>query len=200
MPRPISPIRLSFHPLTPGRWADFESLFGSRGACGGCWCMWWRMKRAEFARKKGESNRKAMKKLVDSGEITGILAYEGRKPVGWCAVAPRSSYPMLGNSRILANVDDEPVWSVVCFFVDKARRNHGLTVRLLEAATGFARKSGGRIVEGYPVEPIKGRSPDAFVFTGLASAFRKAGFREVVRRSETRPIMRFEVRSSKNRG
>jgi GNAT superfamily N-acetyltransferase len=184
---------LAFHPLTPARWKDFETLFGARGACGGCWCMWWRLKRADFEKKKGPGNKRAMKALVRSGERPGILAYEGKKPVAWCAVAPRAHYPVLGRSRILKPVDDRPVWSVVCFFVDKAHRKQGITPRLLEAAVRHVKKKGGRIVEGYPVEPRKGTTPDVFAYTGLASAFRKAGFKERLRRSETRPIMRFEI-------
>lgn len=163
--------------------------------------MWWLGKRSDFTRRKGEANRLAMKALVESGKIPGILAYDGRKPVGWCAVSPRSAYQALENSHILARVDEEPAWSVVCFFVDRDWRNRGMSVRLLKAAVEHVRRSGGRIVEGYPVEPKKGRSPDVFVFTGLASAFRKAGFREVMRRSPTRPIMRFYLPGSgrKNR-
>jgi len=188
--------RWSFLPLTPVLWADFEALFGPRGACGGCWCMWWRLKHSVYMQKRGEANHATMKALVGSGEIPGLLAYDQARPVGWCAVAPRSSFTRLIRSRILAEVDKEPVWSVVCFFVDKAYRNQGMTVRLLKAALDHVRRSGGNIVEGYPVQPRKGRSPDAFAFTGLPSAFKKAGFQEVYRRSETRPIMRYDLRKN----
>ncbi len=181
---------LEFYPLTPERWADFEKLFGKHGACGGCWCMWWRLKRSEFERQKGEGNRRAMKRIVDSGEIPGILAYAKDQPIGWCSVAPREAYSGLGRSRTLKRVDDKPVWSIVCFFVAKPFRGKGVAGKLLSAAIGYVEKQGGKIVEGYPVEPKKGRIPDAFAYTGLASAFRKAGFVEVARRSETRPIMR----------
>jgi len=184
---------LEFHPLTPNRWTDFEQLFGVRGACGGCWCMWFRLKRSEFEQQKGEGNRKAMKAIVDSGEVPGILAYIGKKPVGWCAAAPRESYPVLERSRILKRVDNTPVWSVSCFFIDKNFRNKGLSVRLLHAAIAYVKDHGGKVVEGYPVEPKKDRMPPAFVWTGLASAFKKTGFTEVARRSETRPIMRFHI-------
>jgi len=183
----------AFFPLTPDRWKDFEALFGSRGACGGCWCMWWRLSRSEFMLSKGEKNRIAMKRLVDSGEVPGILAYDGSRAVGWCAVAPRESYGLLERSRILSRVDDQPVWSISCFFVAKTCRHCGLTVRLLHAAVDHVRTRGGKIVEGYPTESKPGRQADAFVYTGLASAFRKAGFIEVLRRSETRPIMRFHL-------
>jgi hypothetical protein len=65
-----------------------------------------------------------------------------------------------------------------------------VTVELLEAAVEYARRHGAQVVEGYPVEPRGGKAPDVFVYTGLASAFLKAGFKEVIRRTETRPIMR----------
>jgi GNAT superfamily N-acetyltransferase len=184
---------LKFHPLTSDRWKDFERLFGERGACGGCWCMFWRLKRAEFDRRKGEGNRLAMKTIVKSGEVPGILAYEGVKPVGWCSVAPRSTFPVLNRSRILKEIDEKPVWSVVCFFIDKAYRNKGLSVRLLQAAVEYVKQRRGTLLEGYPVEPRKGVMPPAFAWTGLASAFKKAGFSEVARRSATRPMMRFTV-------
>ena len=139
-------------------------------------------------------NRKDFKRLVDSGKVPGILAYSEGQPIGWFAVAPREGFPRLERSRILSRVDDKPVWSVVCFFVAKPFRGKGVSVRLLSAAVDYVRKQGGRIVEGYPVEPKKGwRSPDPFVYTGLASAFRRAGFVEVIRRSDTRPIMRYEL-------
>ena len=181
---------LEFYPLTPERWADFEKLFGKSGACGGCWCMWWRLKRSEFERQKGEGNRRAMKRIVDSGEVPGILAYTKGQPIAWCSVAPKEAYPTLERSRTLKRVDDKPVWSIVCFFVAKPFRGKGITGKLLRAAIEYVQKQGGKIVEGYPVEPKEGRIPDAFAYMGLASAFRKAGFVEVVRRSETRPIMR----------
>jgi len=184
---------LEFHPLTPERWADLEKLFGEHGASGGCWCMWWRLKRSEFVRQKGEGNRKALKRIVDSGEIPGILAYSQGQPIAWCAVALRESYPTLERSRVLKRVDEKPVWSVVCFYVAKQFRHKGVSTALLRAVVEHVRGQGGRIVEGYPVEPKKGRTPDAFAYTGLAVAFRKAGFVEVLRRSDTRPIMRFVI-------
>ncbi|HYO24058.1 MAG TPA: GNAT family N-acetyltransferase [Lacipirellulaceae bacterium] len=184
---------LTFHPLTPDRWPDFERLFGPRGACGGCWCMWWRLKRAEFEQRKGEGNRRAMQAIVDSGDVPGLLAYVAGEPAAWCAVGPRDDYPVLERSRVLKRVDDEPVWSVVCLFVARPFRRRGVSVRLLGAALEHAREQGARIVEGYPVEPKTDCMPDAFAWTGTVSAFTGAGFREVLRRSPTRPIMRFDL-------
>ena len=154
--------------------------------------MYWRLARSDFMRQRGEMNRKAFKNLVDSDKVPGILAYVEGQPIGWCAVALRETFPRLERSRILSRIDDKPVWSVVCFFVAKAFRRKGMSVRLLTAAADYVRKQGGKIVEGYPVEPKKDWAPpDPFVYTGLVSAFRKAGFVEVSRRSKTRPVMRY---------
>jgi GNAT superfamily N-acetyltransferase len=151
--------------------------------------MWWRLARSEFNHGKGASNRAALRRLTVQGPPPGILAYAGRSAVGWCALAPREDYPALERSRILAPVDAQPVWSVTCFFIERAWRRKRLSVALLEAAAGWAGRRGARILEGYPVEPGS-QAPDPFVWTGLASAYRAAGFKEVARRSRTRPIMR----------
>ena len=183
-----------FHPLTPQRWPDLELLFGPRGACGGCWCMFYRLTHTEFEHLKGEGNRALLKDIVDSGEVAGILAYQDGEPVGWCSVAPRLDFSALERSRILKPVDDQPVWSVVCFFIERKHRRQGLMLGLLNAAVDYARQHGAEIVEGYPKDPEAGSvSADVFIFNGLLSAFRKAGFIEVARRSPTRPVMRYFI-------
>lgn len=184
---------LEFQPLTPDRWDDLKTLFGERGASGGCWCMWWRLKRSEYDRQKGEGNKRAFKRIVDSGTRPGILAYAAGQPVAWCAVEPRQAYPVLDRSRNLKRVDDQPVWSIVCLFVNKAFREQGLTVHLIRAAVEYARDQGAKIVEAYPVDPKSPNMPTAFAWTGFVSAYRQAGFVEVLRRSETRPIMRYNL-------
>jgi GNAT superfamily N-acetyltransferase len=190
---PRAQLEVDCHPLSADRWRDLEMLFGPRGASGGCWCMYWRLPRAQFTAQKGEGTKQAFQHVVENGEIVGLLAYVKGQPVGWCAIAPRESYPVLARSRILKRVDEAPVWSVVCFFVSKGFRGQGLTTALLRAAVDYARQQGARVIEGYPIEPKNPRVPAVFAWTGLASAFRQAGFVEVLRRSETRPIMRYVV-------
>lgn len=189
-------VKMEFVPVTKNRWADFETLFGERGACGGCWCMLWRLTRKEFESQKGEGNRLAIKALIHSGEIPGILALSGDQPVAWCSVAPRERFPALGRSRILKPLDELPVWSISCLFVEKRYRRKGWSTRMIKAAVDYVKKEGGSIVEAYPVEPKKDKMPDAFAWTGLASAYVKAGFKEHARRSETRPIMRYYISNS----
>jgi GNAT superfamily N-acetyltransferase len=157
--------------------------------------MTWRLRRAQFDQQKGAGNRDAMKALVDGGEVPGILGYQHGKAVGWCAVAPRSTYIRLETSRVLKPIDELPVWSVSCLFVDKAYRKKGISVALLRAAVDYVRDRGGKVVEGYPVVPTKGMLPAPFAWTGLESAFLAAAFTEAARGSPSRPIMRFIIES-----
>jgi GNAT superfamily N-acetyltransferase len=188
---------LEFHPLTFDRWKDLENLFGERGACGGCWCMWWRLTRSQFEKQKGSKNKAGLKKIVRSGRVPGILAYAKDRPIAWCSVGPRETYPALERSRTLKRIDDKPVWSVVCLFVAKPFRDQGVSVKIIKAAVNYAKKNGAKIVEGYPKDPKRGRWPDAFVWTGHVSAFRKAGFVEAQRASPARPIMRYLIEKTK---
>lgn len=188
---------LTFAPLTPDRWPDIERLFGPNGACGGCWCMWWKLARDEFARNHGDRNRRAFKRIVESGTEPGLIAYRGGEPIGWCAIEPRERYAVLARSRALAPVDDKPVWSVTCFFVRAGHRRSGVGLALLNEAKRFVAARGGRLLEGYPKD-LRGRFPGAnSVWMGLATTFAAAGFEEVARRAPTRPIMRIAVRPAR---
>ena len=190
-----APARFTVAPATAERWSDLERLFGERGACAGCWCQWPRIRGRAFRDGKGGLNKRRLRKLVESGPPPGLLGYLGDEPVAWVAIAPRAAYERLAHSRTLAPVDDEPVWSVPCFFVAKPHRGRGLTVRMLREATRYARDHGASILEGYPVDPGK-RTADAFAWWGLTSAFEAAGFREVARRTKGHPIVRKTLASS----
>jgi len=162
--------------------------------------MWPRLTGAEFRRGKGEGNKRALLKLIAAGGTPGMIAYQGGEPVGWCGFSPREQYLRLERSKVMARVDDQPVWSVVCFFVDRSARKAGVTKVLLEAAVAHAAKKGARIVEGYPVDSHGKKLADTFAWFGLASAFEGAGFKEVARRSDTRPVMRYVVKKAARRG
>jgi len=185
--------RLRFHPLTAERWPDLEKLFGPRGAYGGCWCMYWRLTRAEFARRQGESNRRALKRIVDSGRVPGILAYAGAEPVGWCSVAPREEYASLERSPVLGRLDDEPVWSIVCFYIARSHRKLGVAEALIEAAVAYVKRCGGRIVEAYPTRPRGRVLAPVSSYQGVPAMFERLGFQECARPSDARVIMRYFI-------
>jgi len=182
------------HPATAERWVDLERLFGPKGACGGCWCMWWHQTAKEYDAGHGDRNRESLKEMVEGGREPGLLAYAGEQAVGWCALGPRTGYERLGRTRTLQAVDDQPVWSVVCFFVARPFRRQGVTMALLAAAIDYAAAHGATILEGYPVDKPEGvATPDVYGYPGMASTFRALGFVEAARREPTRPIMRRSI-------
>ncbi len=155
--------------------------------------MAWRLPYAQYQARKGAGNRRTLRRRVQSGDAPGVLAYVDGKPAGWCSIGPREEFAFLSRSRVLSPVDAEPVWSVSCFFIARQHRRTGITVPLLKAAVELARKKGARMVEGYPVDPPHGKLPGTFMWTGVPKTFLRAGFKEVARRSETRPVMRKKV-------
>ena len=189
-------MRLEFHPLTPSRWDDLERLFGLQGACAGCWCMWWRLPGPEFSRKAGAGARAALKRIIRR-RPPGILAYHNRIPIGWCSVAPRTEFmarlsrwtPFRREAEAL-NGGTPAVWSIVCFFVDRAHRGKRVADRLLREAVRYAARRGAAIVEAYPVDAAARSVTEQSAYTGTVAMFRRAGFREVVRAYPARPIMR----------
>lgn len=156
--------------------------------------MFWRLKRSELAANRSAGNRKALKSLVDAGGEPGILAYEGREPVGWCSVGPREGYGSLERSRVLKRLDGEPVWSLVCLFVARAHRGSGVAHDLVAAAVRHAGRRGARLVEAYPQDPGNGELSSLSSYMGTPALFAAAGFREVARPSRTRVVMRRAVR------
>lgn len=189
-------MSLEVRPVTPDRWDDLVKLFGlDRGAYSGCWCMWWRQRAKEYERDRGAANGEAMRSIVEDGREPGLLAYRDDRPVGWVSVAPREEFGRLDRSRVLARVDDEEVWSIVCFYIDRRDRRSGVGTTLLGAAVRRASERGARWVEAYPVdlEATTVRKASAELFTGTLAMFEEAGFEEVARRSPTRPVVRRRV-------
>ena len=188
----IATREVRFEPLTPDRWEDFVRLFGPRG-CGGCWCMWFRQTGKEFEAGRGAKNRDAMCEVVDRGPVPGILAYAGDEPAGWVSLSPRERFPRLDRSRAMKQVDREPVWSIVCFYIGPAHRGAGLMQALIRAAEVLATEQGARVLEAYPHDPaVSPVSVDA-AYHGVVPAFAAAGFHEVARRTAGQPVMRKQI-------
>lgn len=174
-------MHLTTKDLTPALWPDLDALFGANGACGGCWCMHWRIAKGErWDELKGAPNRARLRELVRRGEALGVLAYADDEPVGWCTYGPRPSFDRLNRAPSFACDDAADVWSIPCFFIARGFRGQGVGSALLAAAIELARARGAKVLEGYPVRQTKpGKLPAAFAWTGTQPLFRKAGFRVV---------------------
>jgi GNAT superfamily N-acetyltransferase len=187
--------KIEIMPASAERWAALEALFGPQGASAGCWCTFWRLKRADFNALDDEGRKAVLRELTLSNRVPGVLAYVDGKAVGWCSIGPREDFAALEGSRVFKRTDDQPVWSIVCFYVAKGYRRQGMMAALLRGAVEYARSQGATIIEGYPNDlespKLAGKklSGDGG-YMGIASAFREAGFVEVGRASETKLIMR----------
>jgi GNAT superfamily N-acetyltransferase len=188
-------MNLKIESLTQDNWEQFTGLFGSRGACGNCWCMYYRLPADEFRKGKlNNGNKMAMHDLVCNNLPAGLIAFSGNIPVAWCAFAPREHFLKLQSSRSHKPIDDKPVWSVPCIFIAKEYRKQDLSVTLLESVIEYAGKHGVEIIEAYPSIPTKERLPDPFLWTGLFKSFERAGFEIVDRTSQNRPMVRFYIK------
>ncbi len=187
-------MKLEVHPLTRDRWNDLVELFGRPGGAivRQCWCMYYRI--SGGSSRAGAANKRALRALVDRGTVPGLIGYRDGRPVGWISLGPREDYVKLSRSPVMKPIDDKPVWSIVCFFVDARERGQGATNALLEAAIEYARSQGATLLESYPVDKAERSHTDWF---GAKSIYDRTGFKEVARRTESRPVMRRPVRRRK---
>lgn len=192
---PLSLDQITVLPLTPERIGDFETLFGPSGACYGCWCTAFRMKPKDRQAMSGDEKHDFMVDRIRSGPPPGLLAYRNSEPISWMQIGPRADVPEWNNpNRTTTPLDDAPaddpsVWAISCFFSKSKERGKGLSHRMVSEGMLFAKSKGARIIEACPMDRAK-QSKSIGLFVGSTSVFEKAGFTEVARRKEGRPLMR----------
>jgi GNAT superfamily N-acetyltransferase len=190
------PVAIDVKPLTPDRFGDLATLFEEGGDPKWCWCTYFRYRGRDWSNSTAAGNRAELKALAKRDLAPGLVAYRDDRAVGWVSLAPREDYERLSTSKILAPLDDVPVWSIVCFVVSRRSRRQGVAATLLDAAIEYARSSGATTLEAYPVEvPKGGRILAANAYHGTLTMFERAGFTVVERRqwnatTPVRPIVR----------
>ena len=203
---PMTPD-LEFQPLTPKRLPDLASLFEQGGDPKGCWCAWFRVRGMTFSNSSAADNRAVLEKAARTDarkrRAPGLIAYRDGEAIGWVSLAPREDFERLEHSKVLARVDEKPVWSIVCFVVGRRARGQGVANALLRAAMDYARDHGATMLEAYPADTADGRIPSANAYMGTLSMFERAGFTEVDRRQANgsvrpRPIVRRAIRARRN--
>nr|MBN2278569.1 GNAT family N-acetyltransferase [candidate division Zixibacteria bacterium] len=194
------PVKYSFKEVSSELWPAFEALFGENGACGGCWCQWWRVSKGgkTWDATKGSPAKKMMKKLFMENRVTGLLAFNGEKAVGWCSYGPRIDYPRLEGMKAYRRedmTDVTQIWCINCFFIERHYRREGLARMMLEAAVKYIKKRRVKIIEAYPTPRTKDgqKLPAAFVYTGPLEMFEAAGFKIIQRHSHSRPLVELKL-------
>jgi GNAT superfamily N-acetyltransferase len=192
---PDAATEIAIHPLTSDRFADLATLFEEGGDPNWCWCQFYRERGLDWSNSTAADNRERLSKLTHQGPPPGLVAYEGDRAVGWVSLAPRPAYDRLTRARVLAPVDDRPVWSIVCFVVSRTARGKGVATALLDGAIDWARSQGATVLEAYPADTEGKKIPAANAYSGTLSMFESAGFEVVAKRqankaTKVRPIVR----------
>ena len=184
-------MQLKIRPLTPELWPALEDLFGRKGACNGCWCMYWRIG-AAYRKRSGEENKNEFQKIVEVGPPPGLIAFDGDLAVGWCQLTPRDELSWLDRTSRLKRVDDLPVWSLSCFYVRIGYRRKGVTAALIDAALKAAKRAKAPALEAYPLDASRTPSSSS---TGFAATFARVGFKTIACHTAPRPIMRHDLKN-----
>jgi GNAT superfamily N-acetyltransferase len=186
-------------PLTSERFADLAELFNEGGDPKWCWCQYFRKQGLDWSNSTTAGNRSALESLAARPDLApGLVGYRDGRVVGWVSLAPREDYGRLEKAKVLARVDDTPVWSIVCFVVSKKARGQGVAAAMLQGAIAYAREHGATMLEAYPVATTRGRISPSSAFHGVQSMYEKAGFTVVATRqwnrsTPLRPIMRLAL-------
>jgi GNAT superfamily N-acetyltransferase len=195
---PALPTDIAVHPLTPDRWNHLAALFEEGGDPKWCWCQFYRERGLNWSNSTPGANRERLASLTRDGPPPGLVAYREGRAVGWVSLAPREAFDRLTNAKVLAPVDDKPVWSIVCFAVSRKARKQGVATALLDGAIAWAKAQGATILEAYPSDTKGEKVTAANLFHGSLSMFEAAGFEVVAKRqfnrtSPVRPIVRRDL-------
>ncbi len=195
-------LAISVVPANEATWEDLQTIFGATGPAARCQCQRFKLRRKEyFAGFPVEERAARLREQTDVGHpdsdsTSGLVAYRGGEPVGWCAVEPRNSYEgLVRNNRVPWAGRDEAkadgsVWAVTCLFTRRGYRRAGVSYALARAAVDFARDRGARAIEGYPITTTNVIIEELLV--GTVGVFADAGLSIVSRPSVRRVVMRLD--------
>jgi GNAT superfamily N-acetyltransferase len=190
-------------PANEASWPDLQTIFGSTGDPGHCYCQWFKLRHRDWSATSVEERRDRLREQTRCGHpgaagTTGLVAYLGSEPAGWVAVEPRAGYVRLAVSRTVwagraEGKADNSVWAVTCFVTRRGYRNQGISYALAAASVDFARQRGARALEAYPMRTSPGEAvPSGPLYVGTRQIFAAAGFAEVSYPAPRRVVMRID--------
>jgi len=183
-------LAIKFKALNKDTWTDLQTLFGPKGACGGCWCMYWRLPHKQYEAHRGQGNKEKLKSLIQNQAHLGVMAFDHDLPIAWCSVSPKTELPRIQTSRLFKNTSEvKDTWSITCLYIHKDHRGRGMSGTIISTAADYAFDHGAANIEAFPIIP-KSKIPAVFAWVGFVNSFERAGFKKIVQVSDTRALMR----------
>lgn len=179
---------------SPDVWDDIQHALSGGGDGRSCQCVWPVLTNKEWEATDLDERTALFQREIASGPPPGLVAYIDGEPAGWMRIGPRPAQHRLARTRNIVTttrepLDDDDVWAVTCFVVRKEHRGQGLNAALLKAGIEFARASGARVIEGYPIDTSVTDPRVNDLFHGALSTFLNAGFAEVASAKPGRPLV-----------
>jgi hypothetical protein len=186
---------ISWKPLTDRTFRDLIYLMGGEtGGCGGCWCTWWWLPRAEWSKKGKQGRLDTIQQLVCLQKPVGVILYDDDAPKAWCAVSPYKNYVTMHHSPVSRYDLDDETWCISCIFVRAGFRRKGLMSSAIVCGAEYAFSSNARRVIGFP-QIDNGRTGYVDRFVGTEASFMAAGFRRIEGRGPNRALVELKDRS-----
>lgn len=183
---------------TPARWDDVQHALTGGGDGASCQCIWPVLSNKDWNATTTPQRTEIFRAEIEEGPPPGIIAYADGEAAGWIRIGPRTSQARVPRTRIIAAAsrepfDDDSVWAVTCFVVRREHRGTGLNGELLRAAVEYARGSGARLIEGYPVDTGGEKRRTNDLFHGTLGTFLDAGFTEVTALKPGRTLVTLDL-------
>jgi len=201
-PRDGAPVRVVR--ANEASWEDLQTVLGRADYAHHCQCQRQVWADAAWFPMPFEERSFHLRRQTNAGDdaapsTSGVIAYLGDEPVGWCEVGPRAGFRRGLNSPVAwkgraEDKGDPTVWAAVCFVVRLGYRGRHLTYDLARGAAEHAAAAGARAIEGYPMTTRPGTEVTwGELNVGPVSAFLAAGFREVSRPTPRRVVVRLDL-------
>lgn len=179
-------------------WADVQQTLTGGGDGASCQCIWPMLANKDWNGTTRDGREQILRTEIADGPPPGIVAYVDGEAAGWVRVGPRPTQMRLTRTRTIVAatpepLDDESVWAVSCFSIRREHRGKRVTAALLDAAVDYAKNSGARLIEAYPIDTGGGKVPSNDLFHGALSTFEAAGFHQSGELKPGRPLVALDL-------
>ncbi|WP_164233897.1 GNAT family N-acetyltransferase [Microbacterium hydrocarbonoxydans] len=191
-------VTITTEVATIARWDDVQHALTGGGDGASCQCIWPVLSNKDWNATTTPQRKEMLREEIQTGPPPGIIAYVDGEAAGWIRIGPRTRQARVPRTRIIAAsstepFDDDSVWAVTCFVVRREHRGTGLNTELLRAAVEYARESGARLIEGYPVDTRGQQKRSNDLFHGTLSTFLAAGFEEKTEMKPGRALVTLDL-------